>query len=114
MATTTIINKATYDAEYADKSGSSLMFDADFFDCLGYVDRVKLRKKLNLKGRGKLVAVLLRRMDDPLFINVANKDIVYKNPVLVDRSMDGATTTAYGNMWATNHPIGNAIVVLKE
>jgi hypothetical protein len=71
--TTTIISQATYEAEYADKSGSSLIFEQDLWDCESYVDKTKLRKTLNLKGRGKIIHILVRRNDDPLFKNKANK-----------------------------------------
>jgi len=89
------------------------MFSAEFYDCLHYVNTTKLRKKFNLKGRGKITHILLRNMDDPLFVNTANKDICYKTHLCVDRTMDGAVEGKYG-MWVTSHPIGNAIVVLKE
>jgi len=120
MATTTIITKATYDVEYANKSSSSLIFPAEMFDCLGYVDVPKLRKKLKLKGRGKVFGILLRNDDDPQFVNIANKDIVYKNPVFISKNADGAfkyDMKKWGrdmDMWVTNHPIGNAIVVVKQ
>jgi len=113
MATTTFINKATYDAEYADKSGSSLIFKSEMFDCINYVNTTKLRKKFNLKGRGRVIHVLLRCSNDPNFVNIANKDIIYKNPVLTSENSDGATKTKCG-YYATEHPIGDAIVVLKE
>ena len=110
---TTIINEATYNAEYAHKTSSSLMFPAEMFECLHYVDTAKLRKKFNLKGRGKVIHILLRNMDDPLFVNTANRDICYKSRLCVDKNMDGAVLCEYG-MWVTSHPIGDAIIVLKE
>ena len=113
MATTIIINKATYDAEYADKSSSSLLFKSEMFDCIHYVDTAKLRKKFNLKGRGRVIHILLRCSNDPNFVNIANKDIIYKYPICVHENADGATKTSYGE-YTTEHPIGDAIVVLKE
>jgi hypothetical protein len=110
--TTTIINKATYDAEYAHCSGA-LLFPTDLWDCARYVDTTKLRKAFKLKGRGRILHILLRRDDDPLFVNTANKEIWYKNEIGVDKEMDGAYLGQYG-WYVSRHPIGNAIVVLKE
>ena len=111
MATTTIINKATYDADYAKEQGT-LMFPSKFWDCQSYVNCPKLRKKLNLKGRGRIIAILIRQQDDPEFVNIANKDVIYKWPLRSSKNMDGAKMGDYG--WETNHPIGNVVVVLKE
>ena len=110
---TDIINKASYDKEYAHMSGSSLLFEADLWDCVSYVDLKKLRKTLNIKG--KILHILLRRNDDPLFRNIANKDIKYENGVFCDSSMDGAyeyPSERMAGMYLTNHPIGDAIVVV--
>ena len=112
MATTIIINKATYDADYAKEQGT-LMFAGKFWDCKSYVDSPKLRKKLNLKGRGRILAILVRQSDDPEFVNIANKDVTYKYPVCVLKNMDGAKMGDYGR-WETKYPIGNVVVVLKE
>ena len=113
VPTTTIINKETYKSDYADKSGSSLIFEEDLWDCKSYVDTAKLRKKLCLKGRGKILHVLVRRKGDPLFINKANTDVPYKYSVCSDSDMDGATRSEY-NMYTVKHPIGHVIVVLDE
>jgi hypothetical protein len=112
---TTIINKATYEAEYADKSSASLLFEEDMWDCGEYVDKTKLRKTLNLNGRGKILHILVQLNDDPLFVNVANKDVEYEHPVFVDEGMDGAyKRECFGrHMWVTKHPVGNVIVVVK-
>ena len=111
MATTTIINKATYNADYAEKRGG-LMFPGEFWDCRRYVNTSKLRKTLNLKGRGRILHILTRNSDDPLFVNVANKEIEYKTPVGVERTMDGAYMGTYS--YVTRHPIGNVVIVLAE
>jgi len=114
VPTTTIINRETYNAEYANKSGSSLIFEEDLWDCKSYVDSTKLRKNLCLKGRGKILHVLVRRKGDPLFINKANTDIPYKYRVCSDSDMDGATRDSGSSMYTVNHPIGHVIVVLAE
>jgi hypothetical protein len=112
MTTTTIINKATYLTEYADKSGSSLIFESEFYDCVSMVDTKKLRKKFALKGRGKVIAILLTTKQDPTFINIANKDITYKWPCFCSDYDDGAFKD--GRFYFCNNPLGNVIIVLKE
>lgn len=112
MATTTIINKATWESEYVGKKNDGLFFTAMLWDCRRYVNTTKLRKKLNLKGRGRILRILTRNSDDPLFVNVANKDIEYKTPVGVERTMDGAYRGEYS--YVTDHPIGNVVIVLAE
>jgi hypothetical protein len=111
--TTTIINKARYFAEYADESSSSLLFPSKLYDCVGYVDTTKLRKKLALKGRGRVMAVLVNTKDDPDFINVSNKDITFKTPLLCSLNDDGVFRGKY-QLPVYNHPLGNVIVVLNE
>jgi hypothetical protein len=112
MATTTIINKATFKAEYASRCGSSLLFPTELWDCKRYVHTAKLRKKLNLKGRGRIIHIIAYNDDHPLFINVANKDVEYKTPVCCSRNMSGATPDTYG--YTCDNPIGHIIVVLAE
>jgi hypothetical protein len=114
MATTTsIISKATYDRDYASRSGSSLIFQADLWDCVRYVNTTKLRSKFNLKGRGKVLHVLVGRSTDEGFINKQNKDVVYKTPVCCDARDDGAERSPYG-FYQHKHPLGNVIVVIAD
>ncbi len=110
---TTIINKHEYDKTYAGRSSSSLMFQEDFWDCRRYVDTTKLRKKFRLKGKGRILHILVGRMGDAKFINRANKDVVYKSPVACDKTADGATLARWGG-YAMNHPLGDVIVVLAD
>jgi len=112
VPTTTIINKETYKAKYADKMIGTLATSAELYDCKHHVETAKLRKTLNLKGRGKILLILIRHMDDPLFVNKANKDITYEYEVCVDSSLDGAYRSTYG--FVCKNPVGNAVIVLDE
>jgi hypothetical protein len=72
-----------------------------------------LRKKFNLKGKGKILHILVDRMGNTKFINKANKDVVYKNPVACDRTADGAFSAPWGGN-AMDHPLGDVIIVLDR
>lgn len=114
--TTTIINKATWESEYVGENHNGLYFTAMLWDCRKYVNTTKLRKTLNLKGRGKILYILTRNSNDPLFVNVANMDVEYKSPLAVEETMAGAymmTTHGY-RFCVSDHPIGNVVVVLAE
>jgi hypothetical protein len=111
---TTILTKAEFKEIHGDKShGSSLIFSADFYDCVRHVDTAKFRKRFNLKGRGKIIHVLLGRKGDADFLNKANKDIVYKTPLCCDQGDEGAFPARWGG-YAMNNPLGHVIVVLNE
>jgi hypothetical protein len=110
---TIIITKRQYDRDYASRSGSSLIFEADLWDCVRYVNTTKLRSRFNLKGRGKVLHILVGRTTDKGFINKQNKDVVYKTPVCCSADDDGATRAGWGG-YQTNHPLGDVIVVLAD
>jgi hypothetical protein len=111
---TTILTKAEFKEIHGDKShGSSLIFSADFYDCVRNVDTAKFRKRFNLKGRGKIIHVLLYTMGDANFLNKANTDIVYKSPSCAYSGYDGAFPARWGG-YAMNNPLGHVIVILNE
>jgi hypothetical protein len=113
VPTTIIINKATFNSDYKDLLiGCFLDVSPELDDVKSYVNTGKLRKTLNLKGRGKILHILVRHMTDPLFINKANKDITYEYEVCIDSKLDGAYRSTYG--FVCKNPVGSAIIVLDE
>ena len=104
MTTTQIITKSAFDAgTYTD------------LDCVkSYVDTAKLRRKLNMKGQGKILAVFVQTYSNPEFINVANKDVVFKSPCCCRARDAGAEPSTYvSGMWQYHNPVGNVIIVVK-
>jgi hypothetical protein len=113
---TSIITKAEYDIKYADKTTSGIMFVQEFWDCICYVNMPQLRKKLKLKKDQKVLRVICRHNNDPLFVNKANKFVIYNDPVCIDEGMDGAYEKEYYGckLWMTDHPIGDVIIVQNK
>jgi hypothetical protein len=116
--TITIVSKYNFEKDYASKLGS-LMFPAEWYDCLHYVDTAKLRKNLPKLPKGsKILRVLVPTTNNPEFVNQQNTAVPYKWAVCADKETDGAYYKEYPGrnfaMWATDHPVGNAIVVVSK
>ena len=89
----------------------------EFDDVKCYCNTTQIRKKFNLKGRGKIDGIRVRTIHDPNFINKANKDIKYDRRLFAYKWMDGAyEETVFGShkCFLTNHPIGDVWIVLDE
>ena len=90
----------------------------EFEDVKYFCNTTQIRKKFNLKGRGKIVGIRVRTIHDPNFINKANKDIKYKYPLFSSEWMDGAyedwVCGGSYKCFLTNHPIGDVWIVLNE
>lgn len=97
-----------------------LMFSGQLYDCGHNVDKDKLRKdyKEELKGK-RIHAVLIYTEDSPKFSKAQNTLIKYKNPSVADKGQEGAFQRDHAHpqisqMWWSNHPMGDAIVVYTE
>ena len=118
MTTIQVINKATFEEQYGNKVGS-ILFPSDWYDCLSYVNTTKLRK--NIKDQvpkgARILGVLVPTTASPTYKNVANKQVPYKTPLCADRNQDGAYYKTYPEMnfamWASDFPVGDAIVVIN-
>jgi hypothetical protein len=95
------------------------MFPDRWWDCSSYLDMEQVEKnvkRVNPLPKGasiKMVLVLSR--DEPEFKNIANRVLPYRCAVCADQSYDGAYYKQYPEMnfamWATDYPLGDAIVV---
>jgi hypothetical protein len=118
MTTIQVISEATYQEEYRNKVGS-MLFPSDWYDCLHYVNTTKLRKNIiNQVPKGaRFVKVLVPVDTSSRYKNVANRKVPYKIPVCADRTQDGAYYKEYPEMnfamWASDFPVGDAIVVIN-
>lgn len=113
-----IINTKTYDERYKGEVGS-LLFPEIWYDCLGYVDKKKLRQnfKDQLPKGARIVKVLIPTDTNPLYKNIGNPLIPYATAVCASKDQDGAYYKEYPEMnfamWASNYPVGDAIIVYK-
>jgi hypothetical protein len=123
MTTIQVISNQEFQQNLKDKVGT-LMFPDELHNSTGYVDLVKLKKTLKdqiPKGRGrnakKIVGVLVHTTSSPHFKNVANRQVHYKSPLCAHATQDGAykKNCAYGGgeMWVSDHPAGDVIVVYQ-
>ena len=114
MTTIQIISLSAYKEQYANKTGS-LMFPDEWYDCLHYVDKKKLRT--NIKDRlpkgARIMGVIIPTQDNPCFKNVENKSIPYRTPLCASSNQDGAYLGKYG-MFVCDYPIGDAIVIINK
>jgi hypothetical protein len=117
--TITLISNYKFEKDYESKLGS-LMFPTEWYDCLCYVNTTKLRKNLPKLPKGsKILGVLVPTTNNPEFVNQQNTAVPYETPVCADKTTDGAYYKTYPNMggfamWATDHPVGNAIIVVSK
>jgi hypothetical protein len=96
---------------------SSPCVSGEFEDVKWACNTTQIRKKLNLKGRGKILGIRVRTIHDPNFINKANKDIKYVRRPCAFEWMDGAyeeTIFDSEKCFMINHPIGDVWIVLDE
>lgn len=113
-----VINLATFEEQYGDKVGS-LLFPDEWYDCEKYVDKVKLRMNIKdkLPNGVRIVKVLIPVDTSPRFKNIANRLVPYKNPLCASKEQDGAYYKTYPEinfaMYASDFPVGDAIVVYK-
>ena len=118
VPTTKVIPYKTYMKEYINNVGS-LMFVDDWYECNSYVDKVKLRKNIKslLPKGARIYSILIPTEGSPNYKNVVNKTIPYKTPLCASPDQDGAYLKHYPEinftMWASDYPIGDAIVVYK-
>ena len=108
-----IITTEKFNIKYADKIISQNIFVTEFWDCICFVDMPELRKKLNLKKDQKVLRVLCRHKNHPLFVNKANKFVTYSSAVCSNEGMDGAYEDST-KLWVTNHPIGDVIIIQNK
>ena len=117
-----VITKTEFvDAGYPAKMGS-LMFPAEYYDCKHHVDCPKLKKSLirdyNMPTGRRILKVLITTPNHAWFKNVSNTEIPYKNAVCADEKTDGAYRKNYPemnfSMWATDFPVGDAVVVVSD
>jgi hypothetical protein len=116
--TITIVSKTQFENDYQSKLGS-LMFPAEWYNCLHHTNTTKLRKNLPTLPKGsKILRVLVPTTNHPDYINKQNKAIPYKHSVCADQTTDGAYHKSYPEMnfamWVTDHPVGNAIIVVSK
>ena len=118
MTTIEVINQTVFDEKFSDKIGT-LLFPSEWYDCIEYVDKSLLRnniKELLPKG-SRIIKVLIQVDSSPNFKNVANRKIPYKTALCADQNQDGAYYKTYPGMnfamWASDYPVGDAIVVYK-
>lgn len=119
MTSIQVITHEQYQQQLKDKIGT-LMFPDELHNSTGYVDLVKLRKNIKdqiPKGK-KIVGVLVHTTSSPHFKNVANTQVHYKSPLCAHATQDGAykKNCAYGGgeMWVSDHPVGDVIVVYHQ
>ena len=110
IANTQIITNTQYKEMSLHNKTGTLMFPEDMWDCESYCDIAALKKMLNITN--KVLHVLVYMKTDPNFRNIANPDINYAHPVMVDKDMDGAYIGTWG--WCCDHPIGDAIIVIDD
>jgi hypothetical protein len=118
MTTIQVISKTEFNKQYKNKTGS-LMFPSNYWDCLHYCDEEKLKSNLPtpLPKGAKILYVLIHTDASPDYKNIANTLVPYRTPLCADRNADGAYyyTSRHGfSMWAVNHPVGDAIIVINK
>jgi len=123
MTTIQVINKLTFKSDY-EKDMGSLMFPAKWYDCKHHVNMPKLRKELTKMGvvfppRVKILGVLVPTTIHPDFKNEQNKKIPYKHPICASQTDAGAYYKTYPEMggfamWATDFPLGDAVIVINH
>jgi hypothetical protein len=117
--TITLVSKTQFEKDYASKLGS-LMFPAEWYDCLHHTNTTKLRNNLPALPKGsKILRVLVPTTNHAEFVKKQNKLVPYKTPVCASQTDDGAYYKTYPEMggfamWATDYPLGNAIVVVSK
>lgn len=111
LPTTRIMTNSQFKVEKLHELIGSSMFPNKYWDCAWACDKIKLKQQFHLKSR--ILYVLVKQSNDPDFCNIANKDISYLHGVCASKDMDGAYESRAG-MWMTNHPIGDAIIVVAN
>ena len=116
VVTSIISDKEYNDLEEINEKVGSLLFANEYYDCLRYVDTKKLRKELNMKGRGRIVKILVKTKSHPEFVNKMNKTIMYKSPMYCGEHDDGATPykSKLLSGFVQKHPMGDAVIVVKD
>ena len=118
MTTIQVINQATFQEQYGNKVGS-LMFPDEWYNCLSYVNKTKLRKNIKdkLPKGARIIGVLIATQSNPNFKNIVNEAIPYETAVCADKDQAGAYYKTYEGMtfscWVSDFPVGDAIVVYK-
>jgi len=96
-----------------------LMFPGHLYDCGKNINKDHLRLDFKeLKGR-RINAVLIYTEDSPKFSKTPNTLVQYKSPSVADKDQEGAYQREHphpqiAEMWWTNHPMGDVIVVYTE
>lgn len=106
---TTIMN--VKDFKELDQSGSSLIFECKYYDCLNYVDVKKLRSKFSKELYNKKIKQILALTQN--YIKKQNKDIEYKYPVFCEDRLEGSQYNEEWRAYTTNYPYGDVIVLTK-
>lgn len=88
----------------------------DVSDVRSYVDLRKMRKNLDLPKGSRIKYVLVHNWGSPLFRNVLNEQVPYKNPVCCLEKQAGAYKRMLGGHQFTfsDYPAGDAIVVVTK
>jgi hypothetical protein len=119
MTSVTFITNSEYKATLRQDVGG-LMFSGHLYDCGKNIDKTKLRKDFKEQLKGKRVhAVLIYTEDSPEFSKTPNTLVKYKSPSVADKNQEGAFQRDHphpqiAQMWWTNHPMGDVIVVYTE
>jgi len=119
MTSVSFISITEYKATLQQDVGG-LMFSGHLYDCGKNINKDKLRRDFaeELKGK-RLHAVLIYTEDSPKFSKKQNTQVKYQNPSVADKDQEGAFQRDHphpqiAQMWWSNHPMGDVIVVYTE
>jgi hypothetical protein len=114
MTSIRIISATEYSNSLAGQVGT-LLFPDRWWDCSSYLDMEQVEKNVKLPKGASIKMVLVLSRDEPEFKNIANRVLPYRCAVCADQSYDGAYYKQYPEMnfamWATDYPLGDAVVV---
>jgi hypothetical protein len=118
MPAVSFITNTEYKATLEQDVGG-LMFPGHLYDCGYNVDKTKLRKDFKELAGKRIVKVLIYTEESPKFSKEQNTLIKYQTPSVANENQEGAFQRTCGhpavaNMWWSNHPMGDAIVVYTE
>jgi hypothetical protein len=86
-----------------------------WYDTKDHTDLPKMRKGIQdqLPKGARVLHVFVPCKPNPLYFNRKNTKVPYKTPVCVGKDHDGAYLHL-NNYWASDFPVGNAIVVINK
>jgi len=107
---------ADYKYCFEDDVGG-LIFANRYYDCSHNVDKVKLRKDFKTELAGKRIYSIL--IETTPGLKQLNTLVKYKSPSVAEKDQEGAFQKPHehpqiAEMWWTNHPMGDVIVVYLE